>query len=630
MWNFSYAIPTILVLAVFLLYYFTLPRIPIRMNRTFVTLLMIETLVMLSDIVSTWADMNHEIFPIWILYVLNSVYFLSFFARGFYFFVFTASALRIDAINDRKFYALSNLPLAAASLIVIFAPFNKWFYYMDQSGYHSGELYNILYALFWFYLLLSFFCIFTHTNNLRGKRELTSVVWYNVILFLGSIIRLMFPKYLLMDVFCLIAVIVIYLSFMNPEFYLEGHTWIFNRRSFLAYIEEISGKKAFSIFTFTIHNYRDVRELYGVNQMDRGIRLIADYLRKEFSSQKVFYHRSGRFVILCENGEDYGEINRKLQERFRKPWRADDAELFLEIGCALLDIGNNKYDHNTMIQLLTTAFAEAEKADKNGAVIIDSSYVDKACHETEIKKSIEYALDYDCVEVFLQPIVDANTGKMVGAEALSRIRDSSGQLIPPGLFIPIAEHNGRIDRLGEQVFIKTCKFFRDYDVQSMGLTFINVNLSPIQFMRQDVGDIMITEAKKYGVPPEFIHLEITEEALIDDHLLVEQTNYIRGLGFNFVLDDYGKGYSNMTRLKSIPFINVKLDMSTVWDYCSNPDDVLPNMVKTFRGVGFSITAEGIEDEVMAEKMRNIGVTYLQGYHFSKPLPMSDFVKKYST
>jgi len=111
---------------------------------------------------------------------------------------------------------------------------------------------------------------------------------------------------------------------------------------------------------------------------------------------------------------------------------------------------------------------------------------------------------------------------------------------------------------------------------------------------------------------------------------VEQTNYIRGLGFNFVLDDYGKGYSNMTRLKSIPFINVKLDMSTVWDYCSNPDDVLPNMVKTFRGVGFSITAEGIEDEVMAEKMRNIGVTYLQGYHFSKPLPMSDFVKKYST
>jgi EAL domain-containing protein (putative c-di-GMP-specific phosphodiesterase class I) len=364
--------------------------------------------------------------------------------------------------------------------------------------------------------------------------------------------------------------------------------------------------------------------------MDQGIRLIADYLRKEFSSQKVFYHRSGRFAILCENGEDCSEINRKLQERFRKPWRADDAELFLEIGSALLDTGNNKYDHNTMIQLLATAFVEAEKADKNEAVIIDSSYGDKACQETEIKKSIEYAIDHDCVEVFLQPIVDANTGKMVGAEAQSIIRDSSGQLIPPGLFIPIAEHNGRIDRLGEQVFIKTCKFFRDYDVQSMGLTFINVNLSPIQFMRQDVGDRMITEAKRYGVPPEFIHLEITEEALIDEHLLVEQTNYIRGRGFNFVLDDYGKGYSNMTRLKSIPFINVKLDMSTVWDYCSNPDDVLPNMVKTFRGVGFSITAEGIEDEVMAEKMRNIGVTYLQGYHFSKPLSISDFVKKYST
>ena len=387
MWNFSYVIPTILVLTVFLLYYFTLPRIPIRMNRTFVILLMVETIVMLSDIVSTWADMNYEDFPIWILYVLNTVYFLAFFARSFYFFVFTASALRIGAINSRKYYTILCLPLAVVSFIVVMSPFNRWFYYMDQTGYHSGKLYNLLYVLFWFYLLLSFYGIFTHQDNLSGKRELTSVLWYNVILFMGSIIRLMFPRYLLMDVFCLIAIIMIYLSFMNPEFFLEGHTWIFNRRSLLAYIEEVSGKKDFSIFVFTIHNYRDVREIYGVNQMDRGIRLIADYLRKEFSSQKVFYHRSGRFAILCENGEDCNEMNRKLQERFRIPWRADDAELFLEIGCATLDTGNIKYDHNTMIQLISIAFAEAGAANKNEMVFIDNAYGNKAQQETEIKKS---------------------------------------------------------------------------------------------------------------------------------------------------------------------------------------------------------------------------------------------------
>jgi EAL domain-containing protein (putative c-di-GMP-specific phosphodiesterase class I) len=116
--------------------------------------------------------------------------------------------------------------------------------------------------------------------------------------------------------------------------------------------------------------------------------------------------------------------------------------------------------------------------------------------------------------------------------------------------------------------------------------------------------------------------------MIDDGFLKRQIQAMKGKGFMFVLDDYGTGYSNLSRLKNCPFINVKLDMSLVWDYIKSPDKILPSMIEAFRHMGFSITAEGIEDETMAATMTDIGCDYLQGYHFSKPLPIDEFVVKY--
>ena len=88
----------------------------------------------------------------------------------------------------------------------------------------------------------------------------------------------------------------------------------------------------------------------------------------------------------------------------------------------------------------------------------------------------------------------------------------------------------------------------------------------------------------------------------------------------FVLDDYGTGYSNLARLKKCPFINVKLDMTIVWAHCKEPDEILPTMVQTFKHMGFSITAEGVENLEMVETMREIGCDFLQGFHYSRALP----------
>ena len=149
-------------------------------------------------------------------------------------------------------------------------------------------------------------------------------------------------------------------------------------------------------------------------------------------------------------------------------------------------------------------------------------------------------------------------------------------------------------------------------------------------MISDLGKRFLSTIKMYGVNPEKIHLEITEEAMIDEQQMEKQIQMMQRDGFLFVLDDYGKGYSNLTRLKKSPFVNVKLDMEIVWDYCNAEDAILPMMVEAFKKMGFEITAEGIETEDMARKMTEIGCDYLQGMLFSSPVPIDDFLDKYKT
>ncbi len=117
--------------------------------------------------------------------------------------------------------------------------------------------------------------------------------------------------------------------------------------------------------------------------------------------------------------------------------------------------------------------------------------------------------------------------------------------------------------------------------------------------------------------------------MIDYALLHKQIQNMKNTGFEFVLDDFGSGYSNVTRLKHYPFINIKLDMEVVWDYFKSHEAILPALVKAFKNMGFTVTAEGIENAEMAKVMKSLGCDYLQGFYFSRPIPAEEFAQKYA-
>lgn len=431
-----------------------------------------------------------------------------------------------------------------------------------------------------------------------------------------------------MNVFCLLAILVIYLSIQNPDLYITDRGPAFNTRAFTEWLEDPLHRKNRRILGFVIRNYNDERSMYGGAQMDQGLALMIHWLVKQFPDLLLFYLRGGNFCVAGVEEADWEGIRRKILERFRSPWQAEGTDLYLDVTYVEIGLSGNEAPPDRIVNMLIYALDEAGDSTDIEQTLMPEEMLKEFDRHIGIKRCLDQALDRNAAEVFLQPIVDSSTGQVIAAEALARIRDDQGELIPPGLFIPIAEKNGYINLLGEQVLRKVCAFIRDRNLQASGLRWINVNLSPIQCMHSRLPALFSGILQEYGVPAPMIHLEITEESIVNYAKQERQIEELLRCGFQISLDDYGSGFSNLHQVKKYAFSNIKLDMSIVWDYARDRDALLPALVKAFRQMGFSVTAEGIETPEMAEAMTEIGCNYLQGYYYSKPVPMDEFAAKY--
>ena len=629
MWSYNFVVPNLILLGTFLVFYLLEPHLPISKNRSFLRLVLTEIFVLILDLVSVKCLDNFAAYPVNLHITLNVLYFIAFLFRIAFFFHFTVvlfctrykKSPKIMLITYSVFLICVGFAVANLSVPTLFV--------IDSSGYHKWKFYNLIYICSYFYILLIFILLFAHRRELK-KQALICATVYNLILLAGYIVRQVFSRYLIMDFFCTMAIVIIYLSFENSAYYIETKTGAFNLLSLEALLKE--NKKVHSlILGITIRDYEGMREIYSGSKLDIGISLIADFLKKNYSRLSVFYINNGRFVLVG-NTDNYSVelIKEEIKNRFNYPWQQEqtDMELFLGVRFVEVDKELHSSDSTILLQGLLSAFTLLNNALDSDMQISDET-LKMIERNTEVKRIVRNAVETKKVEMFLQPLISVKTNRVTGAEALARVRNANGEIMPPGIFIPVAEKNGYINLLGEQMFERACEFVSTHDMEALGLSCINVNLSPVQFLQNDLCTKFSEILKKYNVDADKIHLEITEEAMIDYALLQKQIQIMKNTGFEFVLDDFGSGYSNVTRLKHYPFINIKVDMEVVWDYFKTHEAILPALVKAFKNMGFTVTAEGIENKEMAEGMKSLGCDYLQGFYFSSPIPAEEFAQKYS-
>jgi len=217
----------------------------------------------------------------------------------------------------------------------------------------------------------------------------------------------------------------------------------------------------------------------------------------------------------------------------------------------------------------------------------------------------------------------------VSAEALVRIRETDGSIVPPGKFIPVAEANGSIRRLGEIVFEKTCKFIKNYELGQYGIRYIEVNLSVEQCECLDLAERYIEIMNKYQMDPAWINLEITETGSIKTRKnMLKNMEQLIEYGVQFSLDDFGSGESNLNYIVDMPVEIIKFDRDMTQAYFESEKAkfVMRAAKNMIHDMGLKIVAEGVETEEQFSDVADFGIDYIQGYYFSKPLPRHDFIK----
>jgi predicted signal transduction protein with EAL and GGDEF domain len=245
----------------------------------------------------------------------------------------------------------------------------------------------------------------------------------------------------------------------------------------------------------------------------------------------------------------------------------------------------------------------------------------------QVEATLDAALDEDRLEVHYQPVVQLRDGRTTGVEALVRLRQRDGRLVPPGEFIEVAERSGQVVALGAAVLDRACHEAASWTGACAALT-VAVNLSTRQLGQPDVVEQVRSSLRTSGLHPSRLVLEVTESAVVEDaEATLTALTALKALGVRTAIDDFGTGYSSFLYLKQFPVDILKIDRSFVAGMLDSPDDaaIVASIVRLGLDVGLTLVAEGVETEEQRAQLLALGCTEAQGYLFCRPVPAAELV-----
>jgi len=234
----------------------------------------------------------------------------------------------------------------------------------------------------------------------------------------------------------------------------------------------------------------------------------------------------------------------------------------------------------------------------------------------------------DRLELWYQPQLALNTGKVIGAEALLRWRTAEGKFISPAVFIPLAEYSGLIVEIGDWVVNQACsqiKVLKDTDYSEIT---ISVNVSIPQFRRGNFVDTVLSAIKTHQIPPSRLELEITENILMDDpQVVIESLIELKGHDISIALDDFGTGFSSLSYLQKLPLDRLKVDRAFITDIAQEGQSVIAEtIIDLGKKMNLKVIAEGIEEIEQQERLIELGCDEVQGFYYAKPMPENEFMQ----
>lgn len=383
-----------------------------------------------------------------------------------------------------------------------------------------------------------------------------------------------------------------------------------------------------AFITLNISNQDLIKMNYSHNICDEAMLSLAQKLSSFTSENAIFYRFQQNEFIILKRSADYRSISQfaeKIHQVCLQTFHITDFDVALQ---PLIGIALAPFDGSTMEELRHNSHLAMHTKDKAGFNFFDQVMAVQEQEKLQLTKSLKGAIANNEFILHFQPKVDLETDQIIGAEALIRWVSPEHGLVPPVVFIPLAEQAGVITDITHWVVEHSVIACKEWHVLGFNKLSVAVNLSAEDFKRGNLVTYTMSALHQASLPAHFLELELTESMLMDDiNYIQKQINELRVFGISFAIDDFGTGYSNLGYLTKFNVCTLKLDRSFVMNIChsSNELQIVKAIIEMSKSLSITNIAEGIEDKETANILARLGCEVGQGFFWSKPLSQKDFV-----
>ncbi|MBQ0009210.1 MAG: EAL domain-containing protein [Firmicutes bacterium] len=487
-----------------------------------------------------------------------------------------------------------------------------------EQMYTDGIAVILTYVFTLFYIVSSV-VVAVYVLKFRNRRRGFAVIFSHVIWIIASGVQALNNAFLLVGLAMAVGLLILYIIMENPDAHIDRSLECYSSSAFNEYLDYMFSKtKEFYILDISVTS-TSAMEGKGVDIQKEVKKLI------HFASKNRKIHIFKTFNVgIAIVSEDRDCLTSAVKGLIDVAKAKQVLKNILVLNFNDISKISNTFD---LIKLMT--FARQQFAEKTGEInVISHVIVENFLSIDQINNDILKALDDDRVETFYQPIYNCQKGTFEIAEALCRIRLENGSLMSPGKFIPVSESTGSVALLGERIYRNVCDFYNENNIEKFGVRNIDINLSAVQCDNIELAKKFNDIAKEKGIKPSLISFEITETAFssVKANMLTNMNEMIQN-GFEFALDDFGKGASNLMYAIEMPIKIIKIDMELTKLFMQDEKAkaVVNAIIKMAHDMNLKVVSEGVETEEEVEIIKKAGIDYIQGYYFSKPLPKEEYL-----
>ncbi|MBQ2577229.1 MAG: EAL domain-containing protein [Lachnospiraceae bacterium] len=619
MYNIQIQMAALLLVLVILFFSIMQKNLMLRGRQIFHLLAITTVVTLLLDMASVIAISEHRCLEEWQVRMVAKAYLMSLVSGSFVGLLYSAEEYFLGSVKK----ATKGLYMGAYLLsFVLIAVLPIHYIHRGRIVYTYGQACLVTYIFALFFIISTISTCLVYHERTSVKRRRAILAWQGLWLFFAAV-QFVRQDLLLVSFAMALGVAILYSELENSEAFTDRSTGVLSPHGLMEYLQDqFEQEKTFSVMDIFIKYRSHGLDLY----TERQILLVLVRRLRKFKEALVFRSTSNGFTVIFSSRTQMQKAFEEVRREFGDMLHLPDGRFVPMKFFYIL------YPDSTLANAAEDIFEFRNyfysDLDKKEFLVVDKVAVSRVREYQDIREMIAYALDHDRLEVYYQPIYSIEEQSFTSAEALVRIRDKNGRLVPPTLFIPIAEESGMILRIGEYVYRSVCQFIRDQKPEQYGLDYIEVNLSVAQCEQEDLAEQFHQISEEYSIDPRMINLEITETASSSaTKTLLANMRKLSSLGFSFSLDDFGTGRSNLDYISEMPATLIKFDRSFTLGYFYNDKTrfLMNGVTKMIRDMGLSIVSEGVETREQYDTMVGLGVHYIQGYFFSKPVPEREFM-----